>query len=74
LWIERFLGSGAMGEVYLARHPRLQRLEALKVLTAALTDNAEFRRRFEREADLAAALWHPHVVGIHDCGEFHGRL
>jgi len=72
--IERFLGSGAMGEVYLARHPRLSRLDALKVLPAALTDDAEFRGRFEREAELAAALWHPHVVGIHDCGEFHGQL
>jgi serine/threonine protein kinase len=72
--IERFLGSGAMGEVYLARHPRLQRLDALKVLPAALTDNAEFRRRFEREVDVAATLWHPHIVGIHDRGEFHRQL
>jgi serine/threonine protein kinase len=72
--IERFLGSGAMGEVYLARHPRLPRLDALKVLPAALTDNAEFRRRFEREADVAATLWHPHIVGIHDRGEFDGQL
>ena len=72
--IERFLGSGAMGEVYLARHPRLPRLDALKVLPAALTGNAEFRRRFEREADLAATLWHQHIVGIHDRGEFDGQL
>jgi serine/threonine protein kinase len=72
--IERFLGSGAMGEVYLARHPRLPRFDALKVLPAALTDDAEFRRRFEREADLAATLWHPHIVGIHDRGEFARQL
>jgi serine/threonine protein kinase len=72
--IERFLGSGAMGEVYLARHPRLPRSDALKVLPAALTDDAEFRRRFEREADLAATLWHQHIVGIHDRGEFQGQL
>lgn len=72
--IERFLGSGAMGEVYLARHPRLPRFDAVKVLPAALTDDAEFRRRFEREADLAATLWHQHIVGIHDRGEFDGQL
>ena len=72
--IQRFLGSGAMGEVYLAQHPRLPRLDALKVLSAALTDDADFRNRFNREADLAATLWHQHIVGIHDRGEFNGRL
>ena len=72
--IERLLGKGAMGEVYLAHHPRLRRQEALKVLPAALTANNEFRQRFEREADVAASLWHPHIVGIHDRGEFDGQL
>ncbi len=72
--IQRFLGSGAMGEVYLAQHPRLPRLDALKVLSAALTGDADFRDRFNREADLAATLWHQHIVGIHDRGEFDGRL
>jgi serine/threonine protein kinase len=72
--IQRFLGSGAMGEVYLVQHPRLPRLDALKVLSAALTDDADFRDRFNREADLAATLWHQHIVGIHDRGEFDGRL
>ena len=72
--IERLLGKGAMGEVYLAHHPRLRRQEALKVLPAALTANNEFRQRFEREADAAASLWHPHIVGIHDRGEFDGQL
>ena len=68
--IQRFLGAGAMGEVYLAQHPRLPRLDALKVLPSALTANTEFRQRFNREADIAATLWHPHIVGIHDRGEF----
>ncbi|MGH3959163.1 serine/threonine-protein kinase [Mycobacterium sp.] len=72
--IERLLGVGAMGEVYLAHHPRLRRREALKVLPTALTGNREFRQRFEREADIAASLWHPHIVGIHDRGEFNGQL
>ncbi|RAV16985.1 serine/threonine protein kinase [Mycolicibacterium sp. GF69] len=72
--IQRLLGSGGMGEVYLAQHPRLPRLDALKILTAAATVDGEFRARFNREADLAATLWHPHVVGVHDRGEFNGRL
>ncbi|MCG5432910.1 protein kinase [Mycobacterium sp. MYCO198283] len=72
--ILRLLGSGGMGEVYLARHPRLPRHDALKVLPAHLTRDAEYRERFNREADLAAGLWHPHIVGIHDRGEFNGQL
>jgi len=68
------LGSGGMGEVYLAQHPRLPRRDALKVLPASLTADHEYRQRFSREADLAAELWHPHIVGIHDRGEFDGQL
>jgi serine/threonine-protein kinase len=72
--IVRRLGSGGMGEVYLAQHPRLPRRDALKVLPAALTADVEYRQRFSREADIAAELWHPHIVGIHDRGEFEGQL
>jgi serine/threonine protein kinase, bacterial len=72
--IVRQLGSGGMGEVYLAQHPRLPRRDALKVLPAALTSDAAYRQRFSREADIAAELWHPHIVGIHDRGEFEGQL
>jgi serine/threonine protein kinase, bacterial len=68
------LGSGGMGEVYLAQHPRLPRRDALKVLPASLTADREYRQRFSREADMAAELWHPHIVGIHDRGEFEGQL
>ncbi|BBY35623.1 hypothetical protein BST33_04465 [Mycolicibacter minnesotensis] len=72
--IIRSIGAGGMGEVYLAQHPRLPRRDALKILPEALTGNREFRDRFVREADLAAGLWHPHIVGVHDRGEFDGRL
>lgn len=72
--IARLLGSGGMGEVYLAQHPRLPRWDALKILPAALTDDADFRQRFNREADLAASMWHPNIVGLHDRGEFDGQL
>ena len=70
----RPLGSGGMGEVYLAKHPRLPRQDALKVLPAHLTADESFRQRFLREAELAATLWHPHIVGVHDRGECDGQL
>src|SRR6201993_1885389 len=72
--IVRRLGSGGMGEVYLAQHPRLPRRDALKVLPATLTADQEYRQRLSREADIAAELWHPPIVGIHDRGEFEGQL
>lgn len=72
--IQRLLGAGGMGEVYLAQHPRLPRLDALKILSVSTTRDEEFRARFNREAELAASLWHPHIVGVHDRGEFDGRL
>src|SRR5882672_4384971 len=72
--ILRVLGTGGMGRVYLASHPRLPREEALKVLPPELTGDAEYRARFEREAELAAGLNHPHIVGIHDRGEYDGQL
>jgi serine/threonine protein kinase len=72
--IQRLLGTGGMGEVYLAQHPRLPRHDALKILSLASTPDEEFRARFNREAELAATLWHPHIVGVLDRGEFNGRL
>jgi serine/threonine-protein kinase len=72
--IVRRLGSGGMGEVYLARHPRLPRQDALKVLRSEVSADGEYRERFNREADIAATLWHPHIVGVHDRGEFNRQL
>lgn len=72
--ILRLLGAGGMGEVYLAQHPRLPRRDALKVLPLSVTSDSEYRVRFDREADIAASLWHPHIVGVHDRGEFEGQL
>src|SRR6478609_7265388 len=72
--IVRLLGSGGMGDVYLVQHPRLPRRDALKVLPADLSADAEYRTRFNREADLASTLWHPHIVGVHDRGEYEGHL
>ncbi|GEM31006.1 hypothetical protein NN3_20130 [Nocardia neocaledoniensis NBRC 108232] len=72
--IERLLGAGGMGEVYVARHPRLPRSDAVKVLAAQFSADPEYRARFEREADLAAGLSHPAIVKVHDRGEDQGRL
>jgi serine/threonine-protein kinase len=72
--ILRQLGAGGMAEVFLALHPRLPRRDVIKVLAEAVTADSEFRERFNREADLAATLWHPHIVGVHDRGEFNGQL
>src|SRR3954467_9550333 len=72
--VVRRLGTGGMGEVYLAQHPRLPRRDALKILSLASAADQEFRARFIREAELAATLWHPHIVGVLDRGEFNGRL
>jgi serine/threonine-protein kinase len=72
--IVRMLGSGGMGEVYLAQHPRLPRRDALKVLPSSVSADSEYRERFNREADIAATLWHPHIVGVHDRGDFEGQI
>ena len=72
--VVRLLGTGGMGEVYLVEHPRLPRYDALKVLPAELTVDREYRGRFIREAEMAARLWHPNIVGVHDRGEYSGQL
>ncbi|MFE0749936.1 protein kinase [Gordonia sp. NPDC058843] len=67
--VDRVLGSGGMGAVFLARHPELPRYDALKVLkaSAGLTDS-NFRRRFLREAEVAATLDHPNIVTVFNRG------
>ncbi len=72
--IERLLGVGGMGVVYLARSPELPRSDALKVLSPELSRDQDFRARFVREADLAAVLDHPNIVSVHRRGEFQGHL
>jgi serine/threonine protein kinase len=54
--------------------PRLPRQDALKVLSADVSADPEYRARFLREADLASTLYHPHIVGVHDRGEYEGQL
>ncbi|MFE6923303.1 serine/threonine-protein kinase [Nocardia sp. NPDC057663] len=72
--VERMLGEGGMGAVYLAAHPALPRYDAIKVLSRRFTDDREFRARFEREANLSAGLDHPNIVAVYNRGEDQGRL
>jgi YVTN family beta-propeller protein len=72
--IERLLGRGGMGVVYLAMHLALGRPVALKVIAPALAGDPGFRERFLREARLAAALDHPNVIAIYDAGQYEDAL
>jgi eukaryotic-like serine/threonine-protein kinase len=70
--LQRELGRGGMGIVYLARDVQLDRDVAIKVLPSHLARTAESRQRFVREARTAARLSHPHIVPIHRVGEAGG--
>src|SRR5215207_10569284 len=70
--LQRELGRGGMGIVYLARDVQLDRDVAIKVLPTHLARNAASRERFLREARTAAGLSHPHIVPIHRVGEAGG--
>jgi serine/threonine protein kinase len=68
------LGSGGMGEVYLAEDTKLDRKVALKFLPAHYSSDPDFKARFEHEAKATAALNHPNIITVHDLGEHEGRL
>jgi serine/threonine protein kinase len=70
--LQRELGRGGMGIVYLARDVQLDRDVAIKVLPAHMARTAESRERFVREARTAAGLSHPNIVPIHRVGEAGG--
>ena len=70
--IQRELGRGGMGVVYLARDVQLDRDVAIKVLPTHLASDAAARERFLREARMAARLSHPHIVPIHRVNEMGG--
>jgi serine/threonine protein kinase len=72
--IERLIGAGAMGVVYLAEDAAGGRRVALKLLSPELANDARFRRRFLRESQLAATLDHRHVVATVASGEENGVL
>jgi len=66
------IGAGGMGEVYRARDTRLERIVAVKILPEHLSDRAELRERFEREARTIASLNHSHICTLFDIGHQDG--
>lgn len=63
------LGAGGMGTVYKARHRRMKRIVALKVLSPGLSKNSSFVQRFQREVETIARLGHPNIVMAYDADE-----
>lgn len=72
--LDRLLGRGGMGEVWLAHDTVADRVVALKILSATYAADADYRRRFQREARIGTSLRGPHIVPIHTFGEHDGRL
>ena len=67
--VERLLGNGSLGAVYLVRHEVLDTVYALKVLFPDVAkENADYVKRFLREAKIATHIRHPNLVAVHDCG------
>ncbi len=68
-WLQEHLGRGAMGDVFRARHAKVPRTFAVKVLHPELVADEKTCRRFEREAELAGRLHHRNVISVIDVGE-----
>src|SRR4030095_9622080 len=66
------LGAGGMGEVYLAEDIQLHRKVAVKILTSELAAHRDRMRRFEQEAQAAAALNHPNIAHVYEIGQQDG--
>src|SRR5204862_7060000 len=63
------LGAGGMGTVYKARHRRMKRVVAVKVLSRKIAESEHFVQRFQREVEAVARLSHPNIVMAHDADE-----
>lgn len=72
--LERELGQGGMGKVYLARDTGLNRNVALKILRADLSNDPAFARKFLDEVEVTASLAHPNIIRVYTLGEQNGRL
>jgi serine/threonine-protein kinase len=71
--VERELGQGGMGVVYLARQPALEREVVIKTLRRSLAEEESIEERFQREAQAAARIHHQNVVAVYDCFGWRGE-
>src|ERR1041384_4722042 len=71
--LDKRLGAGGMGDVYLARQESLDRLVAIKLLPPDLAKDKSYVEHFLKEARSAAKVTHENIVGAYDCGEANGR-
>src|SRR5262249_9755084 len=71
-FIEKELGSGAMGTVYRARYEKNKKIYALKIISVGLTGNETALARFEREASILKQLEHPNIVHLFATGRYKG--
>jgi serine/threonine protein kinase, bacterial len=72
--VVRQLEYGQFGELYVAEHPRLPRLQLLQLIPAEISADLDYREDFTAESGLAATLWHPNILGLTDRGEFEDQL
>jgi len=72
--IERLIGRGGMGSVYLAEDQAMGRMVALKILSSELASDPGFQERFVRESRLAASIEDPNIVPIYEAGDSNGTL
>src|SRR5215217_857662 len=72
--IDRLIGRGGMGVVYLATDRRLNRPVAIKLIGDDRAEDPAFRERFQREAQLTASIDHPNVIPVYSAGEIDGQL
>ena len=72
--IVRQLEHAEFGELYVAEHPRLPRLQLLQLIPAEVSADLDYREDFRQETDLAATLWHPNILGLTDRGDFEDQL
>lgn len=72
--LEREVGQGGMGTVYLARDTGLNRKVALKILRSDLSDDPAFAQKFLDEVEVTASLAHPNIIRVYTLGEENGRL
>lgn len=72
--ILRLIGEGGVGQVYLAKDEKIQRVAAIKLLSKQLSNDADHKARFTREARTISALSHPNIITVYEIGAFNDQM